>query len=415
MNNKTVLIITQLYPPLNKTGALRAAFFSKYLPLFGWQPLILTSALEHVVECVDYDMLHGLPEEEQIFRVPNTEEDIEYDHISRIKRFNRKLFYPILTYHNKFTKNMIAQLESITQAYRINTIFATSGPPATHYIGSRAHKNWGIPWIADFRDILEQFIPDKFHDRWYLKRLIREQHSLVSSASELITVSHSLADQLENKLGRHITVIPNGFDDEMMPPIKNQTFPSFTLTYTGSIWDPRHRNPIPLFQALDMAIQKNFINQKDLEIRFIGTESEMVKAWQNQFLCGNKIKLLPRIPYKKCLREQKESCILIHLSHGKQEGILTGKLFEYLGARRPIISIPGDNNEVDSLLHKTGAGVACRDVGSIIQNVCKWYKEWCKNKKVSYYGIEVEILKFSRKEQTRKLADILDKLPSANC
>ena len=73
---------------------------------------------------------------------------------------------------------------------------------------------------------------------------------------------------------------------------------------------------------------------------------------------------------------QIRACNLLHLAHGGQKGIMTGKIFEYLGARRPILFILGDNDCEDALLKEIQAGVICRNTEEAAAQLLRWYRQW---------------------------------------
>jgi hypothetical protein len=131
---------------------------------------------------------------------------------------------------------------------------------------------------------------------------------------------------------------------------------------------------------------------------------------KNNPALSNVVHKFPRIPFRESIKIQKQACILLHLAHGGQKGIMTGKVFEYLGARRPILCIPGDNDCVDALLKETKAGVVCRNAEETAAQVLHWYEEWQQTGVLSYCARNEQIMKYSRERQAGQLAELLDSI-----
>ena len=150
------------------------------------------------------------------------------------------------------------------------------------------------------------------------------------------------------------------------------------------------------------------IDQKDLNISFYGTEPDLLKNMLRPFKCKTVVNCKPRINYKEVPKVLRESCILLLLTNRDRSGILTTKIFEYFAAKRPILCVPGDRGELDSLIKKTNGGVSCYNKESIFKVIKKWHAEWKETGTVICNGKEQEIVNFSRKKQAGKLADVLN-------
>jgi len=93
-----------------------------------------------------------------------------------------------------------------------------------------------------------------------------------------------------------------------------------------------------------------------------------------------------------------------------EKGIYTGKVFEYLGARRPILVIPRTEGVLDELMEETGAGVAASSEEELIMLLAKWYDEFLTTGSLKYRGKEEAISKYTREQQARKLAQVFDRV-----
>lgn len=113
---------------------------------------------------------------------------------------------------------------------------------------------------------------------------------------------------------------------------------------------------------------------------------------------------------ERAITEQRKAQILLLLTwnHPAEKGVYTGKLFDYLAARRPILSIGyTDGGVVKELLDKTQAGVHCSNETELREYLLKAYREYKELGAVQYHGIEAEIMKYSHREMARKFAKVL--------
>ncbi|MFC1828181.1 glycosyltransferase [Thermodesulfobacteriota bacterium] len=413
---KKILMITSAFPPEADVGGIRPAMFSKYLPGFGWHPLIFSrSRPVDDPEFIPAKNIDGLPDESKVFRIPygKREEDIAIKHRTFGKRL-KHIFVPEEANPPGLFDRMLSESYNLLKKNSFDIIWATSPSLYTLKIAAVISKISKIPWVADLRDIDEQqfFRWDGIRIWALRRRMIMRRNYIIKSTSLIITVSRHHAKILSKNIKRKVHIIRNGFDPEMFFNKTNDVhnFPKFSITYMGFILkDPRGRDPRPLFEALDNLINENEIIESNINVNFYGIPDQApVKEILEPYRCRNIVKLFPLIPYNEVPSILMNSCILLTLTDHGRKGILTTKTFEYLGARRPILFIPGDNGELDDILNKANAGISCSTVESIVKILRKWYNEWCKTGRVAYHGYEEEIMKYSRKEQTGQLAKLLN-------
>jgi len=114
------------------------------------------------------------------------------------------------------------------------------------------------------------------------------------------------------------------------------------------------------------------------------------------------------VPFHETINIEKQAAVLLFLSHSNAKGIMTSKIFEYLGAGRPILSIPGDNNVTDALLKETGTGISASSPDELARIILSWYDEWQKKGAVTYKGRIDKIQKYTRRNQTRRMVQVLN-------
>lgn len=407
ITNKRVLILTQLFAPSIGVGALRSTFFSKYLPLFGWDPFIITSSEDY--HPLLNTNISGLPPQEKVVRIPGTNQVQNDTILFRLNRLARIFYLPETTYTEKLYKGWVKVGMQVISRIQPDVILASSGPDSAYVAAYILSKRTGIPFIIDFRDIAEQFSLKTVSGKLRIQRIIKRRKKFTSAAAACTTVSNGLASQLISKSGIEAKVIYNGFDHEIHASLrgKEEGREKFTICYAGRIWDPKHRDPRPLFNAIDRLINNDVFHKENFLVQFVGTEPELVNRFSEGFSCAGNIQIIPRVSYEESICYMMSANILLHLSHQQQKGILTTKLFDYMAVGRPILSIPGDGDEVDNLLIQTCSGISAGNIDSIVNFLETGYKQYTRDK-AGKRVVEDLPMGFSRLESTKNLSTLLN-------
>jgi glycosyltransferase involved in cell wall biosynthesis len=295
----------------------------------------------------------------------------------------------------------------------IDIILSTYTPVPPHLVASHLHRKSGIPWIAEFRDPWTMH-PSLFHKVQPLQFLAEQwEKRIMKNCDRLVTISEPWAEKLEEFHSKKVTVIPNGFDEEDYRESVPQTS-KFTITFTGWLYDPG-LDPTPLFEALAEMKREGMVSPDDVEVRFCGRFINIIPDRLAEKYCLEDIvKTYDFVPFKENIRRQKESTVLFVLGSidTENKGLYTTKLFEYLGAGRPILAIAVKGGMIDRLLQESGGGIAADRADEIKEILVKWMDEFRRFGKVlSYYHPDSEVIKrFSRKEEAKQLAGVLDEV-----
>ncbi|MBN2186931.1 MAG: glycosyltransferase [Dehalococcoidia bacterium] len=433
-----VLIVSSYFPPQNNMGAVRVGKFAKYLPHFGWEVIVLTAS--------------GYSGEAQTLHVETDEANVvrtrHFDLVSTIQRrlfpgdeissqipvpgtkgrLRRGLIHGLVTVLRPVRRLSIINLlffagmgwrsygvergEEILKKHKVDVIFSSHGPPVSHFIASYLQKKAGIPWVAEFRDhwsLNHNFIkiqPFHFLLQWLERRTLW-------NSSLLITVSEPMAKELKALHSKEVAVISNGFDDEDYReniPLSTK----FTITYTGNIY-PGKQDPTPLFEAIAELHRISLVCPKDFELRFFGKNvADSVSSLIRNYRLEELVKIYGFVPFGESIRRQKESTVLWLLGWNdpREKGVYTGKIFEYLGARRPILAIGLKQGVMDSLLTESGAGILLNKAGEIKALLERWLGEVKTLGEIkSYYRPKEKVIsKYTRKRQAEQLAHLLNKV-----
>jgi glycosyltransferase involved in cell wall biosynthesis len=286
---------------------------------------------------------------------------------------------------------------------RFDTTWATSDPLATLGLAAELAGKFDLPWIADIRD---SYNVQPFGS-WY-KRPIWAFHErrFCRQAKRVFTVSPGLAQGLTAATGRAVEVMENGFDPEFFPPAPRPPRRKFSLVYTGNLVLP-NQNPRPLFAAIQRCLEQGIIPRDDFEFVFYGPSFEQL---QPLLPCPPErlsLEVRPKVPHRDIVVVQQNSEVLLLFAHAHDKGVLTGKIFDYLGAGRPILAVPDDHGDVSDLLRRTGAGVSASTVEEITRVLTDWHAQW-KTSGIALPRNLEQINRYSRRAQAKRLAQVLD-------
>lgn len=427
---KNVLIITFSFPPMSEVAAVRPQGLANYLPLYGWNPGFLTPHLpgepgsHYTVIQTEYDDIKHYWLKKFHIHTGKRKTGVDRDAKDRLlKIYNTSVLPPILRkivffpaeffvypdLHIGWYNFALSEGRKYIENNQVDAIISTSPPNTCHLIAKELSDAYNIPWIADFRD-LWTLNPNRnytsIREHFEKKMEIRT----IQSAKAISTVSIPLMNKMQElHKDNAFFSIPNGFDLKLLNP-GNALSNTFRIVYTGELYYGR-QDPSLLFRAIQNLIIENEIEKEDINIDFYGGNNARLQKEISTYHLQDLVTLHRRVPREKAIDEQRKSQILLLLNWNDptEEGIYTGKLFDYLAAKRPILSIGlTDGGVVKELLDHTGAGVYISNEDDLKKYLIQSYKEFKEMGSVSYSGIVDEIMKYSHIEMAKKFAYILD-------
>ncbi|MFA6062366.1 MAG: glycosyltransferase [Gallionella sp.] len=406
---KSVLIICSSFPPQQDVGGLRPAVFSKYFPAFGWRPVVLTRSypIGDYLRKDTLDGFSGLPPNEDIICVEMNSED-DSGKLSNVWQKLYKFFCPELGVSWVLINSMCEAFIHSSHARDIDAIYATSPDIAAITVGAALANSLNVPFVADFRDIVEQDTHQSFRDRLVYYRYIFRRYWITRNASHVIVVSDEHKKILNKRVLPAVSVISNGYDPEMFDSTPTISSKKFTINYTGSIISKHLRDPSVFFEALDLLMDACDVDINDFVVSFVGSEKEVFNLMISPYKCKSFVTVVDRVGYSEIPRLISTACMNLVLTNRGAKGVMTTKFFEYLAVRRPILCVPGDGGELDEAIAKTKSGFSGstpQDVYGYIKSV---YVQWKTNEGVLPAIESVGIEQYSRKIMTKKLAALLD-------
>lgn len=377
---KKVLIITYYWPPTGGAGVQRWLKFSKYFRQFGWEPVIYTPSNPDF-PINDESLLKDIPKDLIILKTQIIEPYDIYRKIMRKKKTetvnqgflsegkeNTLLQSAMIWVRGNFfipdarkfwIKPSIAYLSDYIKENHIDAIISTGPPHSMHLIAMGLKQKHHIPWIADFRDpwtqidFYSQLKLSSFADNKHKKL----EHQVLIQADKVVTVSPSCGKDLEKLGGRKVDVITNGFDtDDFVFGSDLKMLDGFLFHHIGAL--NKDRNPYTLWKVLGDLCKENNDFKKDLIIKFTGkTDAIAFESLRQHGILENAQKT-DYLPHSEVVKLMVQSPVLLLPLNNtpNNAGVLSGKLFEYLAAKRPIFGIGLPDADAASILRDTQAG-----------------------------------------------------------
>jgi glycosyltransferase involved in cell wall biosynthesis len=238
----------------------------------------------------------------------------------------------------------------------IDVVLTTSPPSSVHLVGAAVKRATGVPWVADLRDSVVAH-PHRDADRLLVRAKEQSEHAvarLVTRFADAVTcVSDAIADEVRERSpqGRVLT-IPNGADFDDFVGLGRGLSERFRLTHTGSFFGKR--DPRPFLTAVERS------GLDDVVVRFLGDFRSADREWAESLNLGDRLELIPYAPRRRSLELQRDSealLLLIPEAGGRGKGVLSGKVFEYLAAERPILAVVPTDGAAAELIRDSGGGV----------------------------------------------------------
>ena len=357
-----VLLVSFYFPPAGGGGVQRPLKLAQYLPALGIET--------HVLAPDDPQWIHR----DEALRVPTqawvhrarylgpsgrkpAEELYGKQGLARMTTQARLLGRRALVPDENVSWNITAIPAAIrlVREHAIDVVITTSPPNSIHLVGAAVKRFTGARWIADLRDSPVAHVHRRSESAAVRakERVDLSLAKLVArSADAIVCVADFIADEVRELEPRGVVAtIPNGSDFDDFGGLDYTPGERLRITHTGSFFGKR--DPKPFLQALhDSGV--------DATARFLGDFRSADRQWAEQLDLGDKLELIPYAPRSTSLALQRDSealLLLIPDAGGRGKGVLSGKVFEYLAARRPILAAVPPGGAAAELILQAGAGV----------------------------------------------------------
>ncbi|MBR9831210.1 glycosyltransferase family 4 protein [bacterium] len=376
---KKVLIISYYWPPSGGAGVQRWLKLSKYLALQGIEVHILTVD-EKVASYMQLDesLKHDIHPSIQIHKTTS------FEPINYYSQLVGKKNVPTAGFSNVNNESKVQQLvnairsnffipdprvgwkkyavrkgKEIIQQYGIQTVITTSPPHSTQLIGRDLKKAFPkLKWIVDFRDPWTDIYYYSLlgHTQWSRRIDLKLEKEVIEQSDQIITVSQGFKDLFLPKStkvnGDKFCIIPNGFDPEDLVPRQEQPNETFTICYTGTMSD--QYEPESFLEGLRKVIDQN--PNQPIQLQIVGSMSANIEQYIKKLQLP--LAYIPSVPHSEIVHYQKNADLLLLLipNINKGDGIVPGKLFEYLASQNPIVALASLSGDVAKTITNCQAG-----------------------------------------------------------
>lgn len=442
---KKVLMIAYTFPPKGGAGVQRPLKFIKYLREYNYEPVVLTSGGNNYIHIADDTLKEDIPFGLKIIRV---EDKFDYSYLYSKNRMQEVIdyLYQVIDSEEIIKELFLSQeinagrmlpderifwevdcikcIEEKINMDEIDLIWSTVPAFSQHILAYYLKMKYGIPWVADYRDL---WTTDKRYSSlytWYTDRDIKLQepieHSLTKKMDAIVVAGGFWKENFIKKFGISedcITEITNGYDEQDFANIKkkNTMNQKFTLCYNGSMY-PQCRNPRWLLQVLDNMIYENEIEANEICWIINGDISQEFQSVIDQWDKYHIVKTTNVLPHKKSIQIAMNADLLVFYGENGDNGELNypGKFYEYLRMERPILCFSGHNSFQEKIINELGIGKNF-DYGEFEGEVREFLKQeyvlW-KKETPPILNHNKKIERFERKNLTKKLSIVFDKVLS---
>jgi glycosyltransferase involved in cell wall biosynthesis len=380
-----LLLVTLYFPPAGGGGVQRPLKFASHLPALGIETHVLAPDVPGVAH---RDSELALPTQAWVHRVryvgPRGDRPAERLHgkqgLARVgtqaSLLGRRLLVP--DENVPWSTAALPAALRIVRREQIDVVLTTSPPGSLHLLGAAVQKATGVTWVADLRDSLTAH-PHRRGDESRLARLKETAAGgvariVAARADAIVAAAEAIAEETRalRPKGRVVT-IANGCDFDDFAGLEHHPSERLRITHAGSFFG--RRDPKPFLRALAES------GLEDVVVRFVGDFRAQDREFAESLGLGDRIELPGYVTRRHSLELQRDSealLLLIPEASGRGRGILSGKVFEYLAAERPILAAVPPDGAAAQLVRDTGAGIVAGpdDVAALREALLELHARW---------------------------------------
>jgi len=372
------------FPPAGGGGVQRPLKFATHLPAQGIETHVLAP---DDAKWVHSDPELALPTQAWVHRAryigPRSGKLADELHgrqgLERFSRQARAFPRRLLVPDELVTWNLTAipAAVRIVRNEKIDLVLTTSPPNSVHLIGAAVKAATGVHWVADLRDSIASH-PHRNVDSAAVRAKEKVSASVARlvarKADAIVAASDAIADEVRTlDPASFVVTILNGADFDDFAGLEYRSSQRFRITHTGSFFGKR--DPRPFLRA----VAESGLN--DVVARFVGGFRSADLEWAESLRLGDRLEIHPYVPRRESLALQRDSealLLLIPEADGRGKGVLSGKVFEYVAAERPILAAVPPDGAAAELIRETGVGVvvAPDDVAGLQEALRGLHARW---------------------------------------
>jgi glycosyltransferase involved in cell wall biosynthesis len=371
MTERKILLVSYYFPPLGGVGAFRAVKLARYLPRFGWRPYVLTPHPPYYY-CIDPTLAEEMGPDVRVIRTESADpfrlfgrlraapaasvtdgarRDPLFGRLTRgAKRINTWLFVP---------DNSVGWYPFAARAARravreegIDLVYTINVPQTCHLIGRAAKRATGVPWVADFRDAWtanpDLPAPTALHrslNRTLERSVLREADGIVAVND---TIRGILLEQAGGARPERFVTVHNGYDPEDFAGLPRNASDRFTMVFVGTFH--RRTDPRLLLAPYRECIRSGAIPAGASRIVVVGAQTHRAREAVRELGLEGEVEMTGFLSHRKSLSWMTSADLLLQLiaAGPGSEQVVSGKLYEYMAAGRPVLTIgpPGEARDL---------------------------------------------------------------------
>lgn len=401
--------------------------FVKYLPEFGWQPIVYTPENPEY-PAIDESLIRDVPEETEILKQPIWEPYSWYRQflgekdkkigagfvsekkdpglLHKISVWIRGNFF-IPDARKFWIKPSVKYLTEYLKENPVDMIISTGPPHSMHLIALELKKNLGVKWIADFRDPWTNidFYKELMLSSWADKKHKMLEQEVLKSADLSLTIGYTMTSELQELGANKVETVTNGYDEADFPDSDVAVDQKFSISHIGT-FSPSRNQPA-FWKALSELKKESKEFAEKLVLRTVGVVDHSVREAITSNGLEENWEQIPYVPHEELLNYQRTSQVLLVSINNTPNatGILPGKFFEYLASGRPILAIGPKKSDIGTVLGKTKAGIIVEpdDVEGIKEAVQGLFDQTANIQRNAE-----SVAGFSRRQITGQLAKLMN-------
>jgi glycosyltransferase involved in cell wall biosynthesis len=312
---------------------------------------------------------------------------------------------------------MLRKAAQLLREVPMDAVLVSCPPFHPAMAGVLLKKRFGIALVVDYRDAWGL---NPYRQRLHgLRRCILEGDKLLEKCllrnSNFLLVSHQ---EMKERYLRHfsflrdrVEVIYNGFDPDKIGDSKSTLFPEFTILHLGNFYArQKTRDPQLFLSALQGLISEKKIPSGRFRVLFVGERYAEIEKMIADHGLSAYVSCVDRVPHEVAVDYLNRSHVLLLI---ETLDVMTTKVYEYLATGKPMLCLIREGGELEGLIRSfsTHASILGNDPARIKEALGSCFEVYQTG---GYRPVVNEEFRnrFSRMEQTRRLADLLHRIES---
>ncbi len=444
---RKVILIAFYFNQVNEIASKRLRALAKYLPQFGWEPIVIVPDLGFIPkENSDLDCRIIYTEYEDMFShfankiKGNSDNSKDKENEStNLKESEDDKLKDSTSYSNPIASKAISlagevfaypdgmkywhesafkTASRIIEEEEIEAIISSSWPITCHTIAKDLKDKHDLFWIADLRDLwnMNPYVSHTFIRQYFERKLELKTFE----KTDVLTTTTDLAADTLATLHPKTKIVPilSGYDEDDLSYLEElmlkddsghliDSHDKLKFIYAGSLYGGK-RDPSNLFNAIRQLEDENKLDSSKLSIEFYG-DSTNLKEIAEKYGLLDIVYIGGKISHEDVLKKQLESDVLLLISWDdeKEKMFIPGKIYEYFALKKPVLSIGHKEGSLKDLIEETNVGYHVSDLDSTKEVILKFYNEFLEKGTIEY-DADVNIEDYSMKNMAKKFANLLN-------